>query len=101
MILVGDGKLVHQGAAGLEDGIESVAIARQDHPRRQRPGAAVAERVKRLVDNLACIGLVRTRTLDADRYRRRDLLGDRARKLRLEAGCRSEMMEDVGMRSAD
>jgi hypothetical protein len=90
-----------EAADRLEDRPERVAVARQDHPRRERSGAALAERVEGHVDDLARVALAVPRTFDRLGDPAGDAAGDRARKLGLEPGGRAEMMEQVGVGAAD
>src|SRR4029453_13668337 len=80
MIFVGDGQLPYQGANRVEDRNENVSIARQDHPGSQRAGAALTERIERLIDDLAGVGLVLARALDTHGHCSCNFLRDRASK---------------------
>src|SRR5688500_14895881 len=56
-VLVAGAELVDEAVDGVEDRIESVAIAAEDHPGRERSGALAVEGVEGPVDDLARIGL--------------------------------------------
>ena len=101
MLLVADAELSDEAADRVEDWVESVAVAGEDHPGGERAGAFAPERVEGLVDDDSRIGLAGTRAFDRFGDARGDRVGDRAGELALKAGSRAEMMEQVGMGAAD
>ena len=62
-ILMAGGELVDQTVDRVEHRVERVAIAREDHPGGERPGAFLVEGVEGPVDHLARIGLAMPRAL--------------------------------------
>jgi hypothetical protein len=91
------GQIVDQLVDRLQDWVQRILVAGQDHPARHRPRAA-RERIERHVDYFARILVAGTRA-----FRRfADLRGDRAREMRdqrfLQVGGRAEMVQQVGMR---
>jgi hypothetical protein len=101
MLLVADGELGNQPADRIEDRVERVAIAGQDHPCGQRAGAFPVEHVEGAVDDLARVGLPCAGLLDRLGDARGDGLGDRPRKLALKPGGGAEMVQQIGMGAAD
>ena len=85
----------------IEDRVERVAVAGDDHPRGERARALAVEGVEGAVDDVAGIGLARAGPLDRVGDGRGDRSGDRSRKLALKPGRRAEMVEQVGVGSAD
>jgi len=101
MSIVASRQLGDQGTDRIEDRIERVAVAGQDHPRRERAGAFLAERIEALIDDHAGIGLSGASALDGDRDARRDRVGDRLDQLSLKARGGAEMVEQISMGSAN
>ena len=101
MLLVADGQLGDEAADRIEDRVQRVAVAGEDHPRGERAGAFLAERVEGLVDDVARVGLPGAGALDRLGDAGGDRIGDRARKLALKPGGRAEMMEQIGVGPAD
>ena len=101
VLFVADAKLRDQGADRIEDWVQGVAIAGEDHPGGERPGAFAVERVERAVDDFAsvrfaCAGASH-RLGNAPRYAVRD----GAREFRLQACRRAEMVEEIAVGLAD
>lgn len=101
MVLVADGEFPDQPADRFEDRVQCIAIARQDHPGRERSGALLAKRVEGLVDDVARVGLAPARSLDGFGNAARHPFRNRSGELGLEPGGGSEMVQEIGMRSAD
>ena len=101
MILVAESQPGDQYADRFEDRVERVAIAGEDHPRRQRPGALLAESVEHAVDDDPGIGFAGTGLLDLDRDQTGDRIGDRAGERALQPRGGAEMVEQIGMGAAD
>ena len=101
MILMADAELGDETADRIEDRVQRVAVAGEDHPGGERSGAFLAERVEGPVDDIARVGLAGPRALDRFGDAGRDRIGDRAGKLALKPGGRAEMMEQIGVGPAD
>ena len=101
MFFMADAQLGNQRAKRIQDRVERVAIPRKDHPRRKRPGAFAPESVERHVDDLAGIRFTDPGAFNSRGDSLRNLLGDRARKLRLKPGCRAKVMEQIGVGPPD
>ena len=99
--LMTDAQLRDEALDRVEDGIERIAVAGEDHPGCERTGAFAAERVEGHVDDVARVGFAGTRTLHRIGNAGDDRIRDGAGKLRLQARGRSEMMEQVGVGPAD
>src|SRR3712207_1680582 len=94
-------QLVDEPVDGVEDRVERVAVAAEDHPGGESPGALAVEGVEGPVDDLARIRLALPLALDDPRDLGGDPLADQPGELALEAGGRSEMMEQVAVSLAD
>ena len=101
MRLVPDGELGNEDPDRIEDRIERVTIAGEDHPRGKRPRTFPAERVEALVDDDPRVRLARPGALDGFGDARSDSVRDRFCKLPLKTRCRAEMMQQVGVRPPD
>ena len=101
MVLVAHGQLPYQTPDGLKDRIERFPVSRQDHPGGKSPRPLVAERVEGHLGDVAGVGLAAARALDNLSDAHRDSFGDRPRELRLQAGGRAEMMQQIGVSPAD
>ena len=101
MFFVTHGQAGDQATDRIEDRIQGVAVAGQNHPRGERPGALAAERVEGHVDDVAGIALTGPGRLDRLGDAARDALGDRPGELGLKPGGRAEMVEQVGMGAAN
>src|SRR4051812_39091868 len=97
MRFVADSELCDEAADRIENWVQRIAVAGDDHPGGERPGALLAECVEALVDDHPSIGLAGPRALDGVSDIGSDRVGDRSGKLALEAGGRAEMVEEVGM----
>src|SRR4051794_22932688 len=96
-----NGELGDEAADRIEDRVERVAVAGDDHPRGECTGAFLAECIEALVDDDPRIGFPGAGALDRLGDAAVDRVGDRFRKFALKAGGRPEMMEEVRMGSAD
>ena len=94
-------ELVDEPVDGVEDRVERVAIAAEDHPGGERSGPFAVEGVEGAVDDLARIGLALALALDDPGDLGRDPLADQPRELALEPGGRAEMVEEVAVGLAD
>ena len=101
MLFVADPKLSDEIADGIEDRVQRVAVAGQDHPCGKRAGAFAVEGVERAVDHLADVALADPGALDGLGDASRHSIRDRSGELRLQPGGRAEMMEQVSMGTAD
>ena len=101
MRLVADGELRNETADRVEDRVERVAVAGEDHPRGERAGSLAAEDVEGLVDDVARIGFAGAGALDRCGDTGGDRFGDRTRKLALQSGGGAEVVEEIGMGAAD
>jgi hypothetical protein len=101
MLFMADAQLGNQRAKRLQDRIERVAIARKDHPRRKRSGAFTPESIESHVDDFAGIRFTCPGAFDSWSDPASDLLGDRARQLRLKSGRRAKVMEQIGVGPSD
>jgi len=101
MVLMAHGELVDEAVNRFEDPAESIAVSRQDHPGRKRPGAALPECIERHIDNIARIGLTHAGALDGDRDLPIDPVGNRSGELGLKSRRRAEMMEQIGVGPSD
>ena len=101
MLLVADAELGDQSSDRIEDGVERVAVAGEDHPGGKSAGAFAVEHVEGAVDDLARVDFAGTRPLHRLGDSRSHRIGDGSGKLALETGRRPEMVEEVGMGSAD
>ena len=96
-----DAELRDETADGIEDRVQRVAIASEDHPRRERSGTLPPEGVERLIHDVPGIGLACTRALHCVGNAGNDRVGDGSGKLGLKTGSGAKMMEEIGVRSAD
>lgn len=101
MVLVADAQLCDQIAQRIENGIEGIPVAGEDHPGCERSSAFAAEDIEGAVDDVAGVRFAGTRPLDRSCNARRNRIGDRSSKLALEASGRAEMMKEVSMRPTD
>ena len=101
MFFVTHGEASDQAADRIEDRIQGVAVAGQNHPRGERPGPLAAERVEGHVDDVAGIALTGPGGLDRLGDAAGDALGDRPGELGLKPCGRAEMVEQIGMGAAD
>ena len=101
MLIVADAEVADEAADRIEDRIERVTVAGEDHPGGKSPRAFAVEHVEGAVDDLARVDFAGTRPLDRLGDGRSDRIGDGSGKLALETGRRPEMVEEVGMGSAD
>ena len=101
MLLVAHAQLGDESADRIEDRVERVAVAGQDHPRGQGARAFPVERVEGAVDDLAHVPFAGARAFDRLGDAAGDAIGDRSGELRLKPGGGSEMVEQVGVRAAD
>ena len=101
MFVVTNRELRNQAADGIENRVERVPISREDHPCGQRSSALLAEGVETLIDDYPGVGLAGACPLhglgDAAVHRIRYRFGKRSLKSR----SGSEMVEQIGMSSAD
>ena len=99
--VMADGKLCDQGMDGIENWVQRVAVAGENHPRGERPRTLLAEGVEALVDDDPRIGLARPGALHGVRDAVGDRVGDGFGKLTLETGGRPEMMQEIRVSPAD
>lgn len=101
MLLVPNAQLGDQLAKRIEDGIERIAVAGQNHPGGERARAFAAEDVEGSIDDVARVCLAGTCPFHGAGDARGDRIRYSPRKLALEARGRAEMMKQVGVCSAD
>ena len=101
MLLMADGKLGDEPADRIEDRVERVAIAGEDHPRGERTRPFLAERVEALVDDHPRVGFAGAGAFDSLGDAAVDRVRDRFGKFALEPGRRAEVMEKVGVGATD
>lgn len=63
MLLTSNAELGDQAANRIQDGVERVTVAGEDHPRGQRAGSFTVENVERPVDDVAGVDLPGARPL--------------------------------------
>lgn len=100
MFFVSNTELRYQIANAVEDGIERIAVAGEDHPSGQCSSTLTAEDVECPVDDVAGVRFAGASAFDCSSDARSDRIYDRPRELTLESGGGAEMMEQVGMSSA-
>ena len=100
MVLMADGQLRDEAANGIEDRVQRIAVAGENHPGGKGAGAFAAERVEALVDDYAGVRFSGSGSLHRLADARRHGVGDRLRQLALKAGRRAKMMEKVGVGAA-
>ena len=101
MLLVADAQLGDQLSKRIENGIERIAVAGENHPGCERARTFAAEDVEGPIDDIARIRLAGTCPFDRAGDARGDRIRNRSRKLALEARGRAEMMKQVGVCAAD
>ena len=101
MRVVADRELRDEAADRIEDRVQRIAVAGDDHPGGERPGALLAEGVEALVDDHPGIGLAGAGALDGFGDAAVDRVGDRLGELALKSRGRAEMVEQVGVGPAD
>jgi len=101
MVLVADAELRNEVADRFQDSAERVAIPRQDHPGGEGAGSALAECVEGHVGDIPGVGLAGASFFDCRCDLAVHAVGHEACKLRLKPGCRTEMVEQVGVRLVD
>ena len=101
VLLVADAELRDQAANRIEDRIERVAVAGEDHPGGECARTFPVEHVEAAVDDVPRIALARPRPLDRLGDAGRDRFGDGARKLSLKPCRRAEMVKQVGVGASD
>jgi hypothetical protein len=92
-----DAELGDEPVDRVEDWVERVTVAAEDHPGGERAGALPPKCVETLVDNHSSIRLPRTGALDRVGDALSDRISDRSGKIALEPGGRTEMVEQIGM----
>ena len=100
-LVMADAELGDEPVDRIEDRVQRVTVAAEDHPGGERSRALPPKCVETLVDNHSSIRLPRTGVLDSVGDALRDRIGDRSRKIALEAGRRAEVVEQIGMGPAD
>lgn len=101
MRIVTRGKLRDEATNGIEDWIQCIAVAGQNHPGGEGAGPFLAKGVEAPVDDHACIGFTRASPLDREGDARIDVVGNRLRELALQSGGGAEMVQQVCVCSAD
>ena len=101
MLFMAGGELGDEPTDRIEDRVQSVAVAGEDHPRGERARALLAEGVETFVDDYSRVGLAGAGAFDRLGDAAVDRVRDRFRKLALEPGGRAEMVKEVGVRAAN
>lgn len=101
MLLVADAQLCDQLTKGIENWIERIAIAGEDHPGSERARAFAAEDVEGSIDDIARVCLAGTGPFDGGGDARGDRFGNCSRKLALEPRRGAEMVEQICVCSAN
>lgn len=76
MLFMADGQFGDERPDRIEDRVERVAIATQDHPRGECSRALLAEGIETLVDDDPCVGFSGPCALDGVRNALGDLFGN-------------------------
>jgi hypothetical protein len=100
-LVMANRKLRDEAVNRIEDRVQRVAVAAEDHPGGQRSGTLAPERVEALIDNHPRVGLTGACAFDCIGDALRDRIGDRAGELALEAGRLAEMVKQIGVSPAD
>lgn len=85
----------------IEDWIQRVPIACNDHPGSKRSRALLPKCVETLIDDNPRVGFAGAGALDGFSNSSVHRFRDRSRQLSLQAGRRTEMMQEVGVRPPD
>lgn len=101
MVFMPEGQLCDEAANRIEDRIERVAVAGEDHPCGERAGPFPVENVEGPIDDVTGVGFARPRPLNCLGDARGDGFGDGSGKLPLKPGRRAEMMKKVRVSPAD
>jgi hypothetical protein len=101
MFLMPDRELGNERTDRIEDRVQRIAIASDDHPGRERSRAFLTERIETLIDDHPGVSLAGAGPLDGIGDAGSDRIRDRPRELPLQAGRRSEMVEKVGVGPTD
>ena len=94
-------KFVDQIVNRVQDRLQRILVAHQYEPGGERPSALAAERIEGFVHHLTRIRFPVSGTDNGLTNAGRHGFADRPGKLDLKARCRAEMMQDVGVRTAD
>ena len=101
MRVVAKGELGDEGPNRIEDRVQCVAIAAEDHPGGKCAGSLLSEGVETLVNDDPRIRFAGARPIDGLGDTAVDRVCDGFCKFALEASCGAEMVEQVGMSAAD
>lgn len=101
MLLMSNAELGDEAADGVENRVQRVTIAGQDHPGGKGARAFAVERIERAVDDVADVLFADARPLDRFPNCARNTIRDGKGELGLQSRRRSEMMKEVGVRAAD
>ena len=99
--VVADRQLRHEAANRIENGIERIPVAGDDHPGSESSGALFSEGVEALVDNDARVGFAGAGSFDGIGDAAVDGFCDGPCKLALQPGGGAEMVKQVRVGSAD
>ena len=100
-LVMADRKLRDEAVDRIEDRVQRVAIAAEDHPGGQRSGTLAAERIEALIDNHPRVSFTGACAFDRFGDALCNGVGDRPRELALEPGGGAEMMKQIGVSPAD
>lgn len=98
---VADRELGDEPANGIQNGVEGIAIAGEDHPCGKCSGTFLAEGIETLIDDHARVRLSGAGPFDCIGDTAVDRIGDGFRKLALKSGGGPEMVEQVRMGPSD
>ena len=101
MFLVADAKLRHQVPDRIQDRVQRVTVAGQDHPRGKSPGAFPTEGVESAVDDFARVCLSGSGASYGFGNASGHPVGNRAGELGLQSRRRAERVPEVGVGSPD
>ena len=101
MLLMADAELSDETPDRIEDRVQRVAVAGEDHPSRERSRAFAIEHIERAVDDVARIRFTGTGSFNRICDARRHGIGDRACKRTLKVGSGPEMVEQIGVGPSD
>lgn len=101
MFFMANAQLRDECSKRIEDRIEGVAVAGEDHPGGERASAFAVENIECAIDDIASVGFTSAGAFDRFGDTRPYGFGERTGKLTLELGCRPKMMKNVRVRSAD
>ena len=101
MCVMTDCELRNETANRIEDRVQRVAVAGDDHPGGEGAGALPAEGVKALIDDDPCIGFAGAGELDGFGDAAVDRVRDRLGEFTLKSCRRAEVVKQIGVGAPD